>query len=545
MARGRNSSALGLFRLVLALAFPVLAAPVAATTITIVNLDGAGEGLNDPTPRGPEGGNPGTTLGELRRNAFQEAANRWAAVLRSSVPIEIEARFDPLFCSGTTALLGSAGPNTVHRDFPGAPFPNTWFVQATANSIAGTDLSSAADGDVEFNSSLDEGCLSAAPNGWYYGFDGNPGPGQLDFLGTALHELAHILGFLTLVDLETGAKFNGRDDTFMRNLEDHATGKLFPVMSDAERASASVNTGNLHWVGPNVKTASVLLSAGKTGDHVHMYAPDPVEPGSSVSHFDTTLDPDELMEPFENGSYIQDLTEALFADIGWALGPSPTPTATATPTATPTPTPLPPPPPLCPATPQPGCLSPGKSTLFLRDLALPSGDPDRRDRLVWKWLRGPALDFADLGNPVGNQSSYTLCAYDEVGGVPALFASFGVPSDGICRNGKPCWKRLGKAANPLGYRYRDPDVLEDGILKIVLKSGADGKSKVLVVGKTGALPLPGPLGETYLAQDQNVVVQLLKSDGGVCWESRYPAPAKKNTEEVFRETCGTLSTGPC
>jgi hypothetical protein len=99
-------------------------------------------------------------------------------------------------------------------------------------------------------------------------------------------------------------------------------------MTTGERVAASINTGNLHWVGPKVKAASSLLSTGKTGDHVHMYAPNPQEPGSSVSHFDTTLTPDELMEPFATPTTIQDLTEALLQDIGWSLAPlGPGPTA--------------------------------------------------------------------------------------------------------------------------------------------------------------------------------------------------------------------------
>src|SRR5262249_13504585 len=104
-----------------------------ATTITINNLDGAGEGFNDTTPRSPEGGNPGTTLGALRLNAFNEAANRWQTVVSSTVTIVVDANFDPLFCSGGSAVLGQAGPNTVHRDFTGAPRASTWYGQAEAN----------------------------------------------------------------------------------------------------------------------------------------------------------------------------------------------------------------------------------------------------------------------------------------------------------------------------------------------------------------------------------------------------------------------------
>src|SRR2546422_4244468 len=44
--------------LFLTLAFLFVAAVTRAATITIVNLDGPGEGFNDPTPVAPVGGNP-------------------------------------------------------------------------------------------------------------------------------------------------------------------------------------------------------------------------------------------------------------------------------------------------------------------------------------------------------------------------------------------------------------------------------------------------------------------------------------------------------
>ena len=47
------------------------AAPArAAATIVIVNQNDPGVGFNDPTPVAPVGGNPGTTLGQQRLNAF-------------------------------------------------------------------------------------------------------------------------------------------------------------------------------------------------------------------------------------------------------------------------------------------------------------------------------------------------------------------------------------------------------------------------------------------------------------------------------------------
>ncbi len=313
-----------------------------ATTITVNNLDGAGEGFNDTTPRSPEGGNPGTTLGALRFNAFQEAANRWALRVSSAVTILVDGQMDPLLpCDGGGALLGFAGPTSVFRDFTGAPVASTWFGQAEANALHGSDLD-AGNSDIAatFNSDIDNGCLPGV-TGWYYGFDNNPPAGKIDLMPTLLHEIGHGLGFLTFVDITTGAELLGFDDTFERFLEDHSLGLMWPGMSNAQRLASSTDTGDLHWVGANVAAASSVLSAGKVGTHVRMYAPNPQEGGSSVSHWDTVLTPDELMEPIDTGTLFKDLTEAAYKDMGWTVFVAATPTATrtATPTRTVTPTP--------------------------------------------------------------------------------------------------------------------------------------------------------------------------------------------------------------
>ncbi len=54
-----------------------------------------------------------------------------------------------------------------------------------------------------------------------------------------------------------------------------------------------------------------------------IYTPNPVQPGSSVSHWDTIATPNQLMEPFINSNLThsvqppQDLTLELLRDIGW------------------------------------------------------------------------------------------------------------------------------------------------------------------------------------------------------------------------------------
>jgi hypothetical protein len=314
--------------IILANALVVLASLVspppgrASATFTIVSLDGPGEGFNDPTPVSPVGGNSGTSIGQQRHNAFQHAANIWGGLITSPVVIRVDAKFDPLSCSTNSAVLGFAGPKTVHGNFAGAPVSNTLYVQAQANSLFGGDLNpSQNDISATFSSTIGTpGCLQSS--GWYYGLDGNPPAGNIDFVSVLLHELGHGLGFLTLVDLSTGAKFSGLDDAFMLHLEDHTTGKVYPQMTNAQRVAASMDTGNLHWVGANVEAASGVLTAGRVGTHVRMFTPNPQQPGSSVSHWDTALSPNEVMEPNYTGPlHDVGLALELFVDLGWNVGP--------------------------------------------------------------------------------------------------------------------------------------------------------------------------------------------------------------------------------
>jgi hypothetical protein len=290
-------------------------------SITIVNGDGAGEGFNDGTVVAPVFGNRGTTRGQQRLNAFRAAAEYWGSILRSTVPIRIDARMDPQFCTATSAVLGSAGPRSVHRDFGGAPRAATWYVQAVANSRNGTDLNPTTnDINAIFNSDIDNAtCLGATS--WWYGI-GAPAPaGTVDFYTVVLHEIGHGIGALSLVSLSTGAKFGGFDDAYERWLWDWNTGG-WPNLSNAGRLASSVNTGQVIFWGPRATAAGRgFLSAGLNAGYPRVYAPNPVQGGSSISHFDTVLTPNELMEPAITpppGPYAH-LTGGLLEDIGWSL----------------------------------------------------------------------------------------------------------------------------------------------------------------------------------------------------------------------------------
>ena len=288
-----------------------------AATITIINADSSGEGFNDTTAFTAQGGNSATTLGQARLNAFQYAANLLAMYIESSIEIRVRAQIKPL--GGTNPItLGSAAPYVVTRDFTNAPQANTWYTIAVAEKLAGIELNNGVDISATFNSDVDRSDTMAGRQ-FYYGFDKNSGS-DTDFVTVVLHELIHGLGFLSLVDLNSGAKYFSYNDAYMRHLEYHgSTPADYPSMSDAERITASKATGNLHWTGANVLANDGALTDGNANGHVEMYAPSPIEESSSVSHFSPDVTPNEIMEPFYTSPlHRPGLAAHLLADVGWS-----------------------------------------------------------------------------------------------------------------------------------------------------------------------------------------------------------------------------------
>lgn len=302
------------------------------STINIVSTDGPGEGTNDATVVSPVGGNPGTTRGAQRINAMVNAAQFWANKLDTPIQIDVSVNWAALSCSAFSGTLGSAGPTAVVALGPGFPNTNAAHPIALADALVAADIfgtPSIAEISASFNSSLDDpgldaSCLTGVE--WYYGYDGNPPSGDVDFYDTFLHELGHGLGFLTFVDLTDGSRVNisgtDYDDHFMINLFDETTDEFWWQMTDGERVTSAINNGNLTWGGASVTnyvTANpAYLSAGRHVDgRVRMYAPGSLVSGSSVSHFDEALVPHELMEPISDPSPDDVLTQNLMIDIGW------------------------------------------------------------------------------------------------------------------------------------------------------------------------------------------------------------------------------------
>ena len=307
----------------LAVASIAASTTVNATSIQIISTDGPGEGFNSAAAVEPVTGNDARTLGEQYTNVFRAAADFFEGKIISDIDILIEAAFDPLRCEANTAQLGGAGPLNAFINFQNAPRRNTAYVSAQANSLAGVDLDPGTnDIGAVFNSSLngDEGCLGGVT--WWLGIN-SPAPARtVSLYDTVLHEIGHGLGFLTFVDSDgvriqstQGTPFN---DPYMLNLFDVVQDLPWSQMTDEQRAKSSLNNGSLVWSGQAVAQGAGVFTGGRNGSgQLRIYAPREFDEGSSVSHWDVAVGPNELMEPFATPTSNGCATILALRDMGW------------------------------------------------------------------------------------------------------------------------------------------------------------------------------------------------------------------------------------
>ncbi len=95
------------------------------------------------------------------------------------------------------------------------------------------------------------------------------------------------------------------------------------TQADGELLKANLAGG----ISVSLRTNPRRLAGTAAGNRPLLYAPDPDEPGSSISHWDTSATPNLLMEPNLNGDlgHDVDLTLPLLRDLGWRSDTVPAP----------------------------------------------------------------------------------------------------------------------------------------------------------------------------------------------------------------------------
>jgi hypothetical protein len=254
---------------------------------------------------------------EAAKASFTAAAAIWAARLKSTVPITINACWANL---NSSTILGYAGGAPIHRDFTGAPKSGTWYQGALANSLAGSDLApSTYDMNITYNKNF----------AWYYGTDGATPTGKVDLVSVAAHEIGHGLNFAGSAGYSAGSGGFGNTnppypdvyDTFMQS----STGKKLITYTNPSTALGSLLTSNSLWFsGPKA-----MISNG--GARVKMYAPSSWEPGASYNHMDFNTfayTSNNMMVPSigygSSRHTIGTVILGLLQDLGWQIHvPSP------------------------------------------------------------------------------------------------------------------------------------------------------------------------------------------------------------------------------
>ncbi|NJC25361.1 Ig-like domain-containing protein [Neolewinella antarctica] len=248
------------------------------------------------------------------QTAFRFALDIWASEIVSSVPIRVFADFANL----GPGTLASAGPTTVVTNFPNAPVPDVYYNSALANTLAGEIL--------DPNSQFDLNVRIGNGINWYFGTDGNPGPGQIDFVTVALHEAGHGLGFVSLDEFLAGGigtfqgfglPFTGIYNTYIVNGDGV---RLTDLQSPSIELGNELISNDLFMDGPETQAAF-------NGESPQIFAPNPYRDGSSISHWNEASfpagDPNSLMTPNigqqEVNFDLGDITRGLFRDLGWVF----------------------------------------------------------------------------------------------------------------------------------------------------------------------------------------------------------------------------------
>lgn len=275
----------------------------AGVKFEIIYTDPDGVGFNDSRD------------GAARRRALEAAAAAWSRVIRGDITIRIQATMEEQEETeeGST-LLAVAGPVDFWLfDDVAVPSALAWQLQRERNDEAEADIEVVANPDIN----------------WEYATNGIAAGDKVSFVYTLIHEIGHGLGFIDSFDQETGTLLNDPIpfvyDLFLNRTSD----RTLPVMDRPDHeVRDDLISNDLFFNGEAAVEAS--RRSIKPLPMIKLYAPNPYEAGSSVSHVDQDTYADVrtgLMAPKDFGvgtDKIDALTLAIMKDLGYELVPNAT-----------------------------------------------------------------------------------------------------------------------------------------------------------------------------------------------------------------------------
>lgn len=246
--------------------------------------------------------------------AFQKAVDIWSTLITSPVTIHVQAVWKPL----GTGVLGSAIWGSVHANFDGAQRINTLYPVALAEKMAGADLNAPGDIDIyaEFSSTFN----------WYTGLTGTPPSGTYDLVTVVLHELGHGLGFVDSYFASNGIGYVGTTEAMLpmiydQYMENTSGQNLYKTFDSGSAALGSQITSNAIFFN------SPTVVSNNDNTRAAIYAPNPYNSGSSISHLDEATYPggsvNALMTPqvarLEVDHDPGPIVLNAFSDMGWVF----------------------------------------------------------------------------------------------------------------------------------------------------------------------------------------------------------------------------------
>jgi len=233
-------------------------------------------------------------LNETQRYVTEYALELWSEQLAGTVPIDMWVEFRSL----ASGVLGASYITENFFDYE----TDTWYPSTLWNQLVGYDVTSDDDISIVMSSNFN----------FYFGLDGKTS--GYDYVTIMLHEVTHALGFFSICDAETGYYwFDGYNPgIYDRMLYEGTTGPCLTTLTPQQRATLIISN-NMYAAGPN------LLQANENS-RVKIFAPTTYRPGSSLSHWDQTVNNFTTFMKYAYTSPLHTFNTrkiGLLTDLGW------------------------------------------------------------------------------------------------------------------------------------------------------------------------------------------------------------------------------------